>query len=191
MKKWSTVMIMIFGMLLLAACGKQNYEVLAINEEVDICAICNMQVKDDAFATQLTTKDGKNYKFDDIGCMNEWKEQNGTENIGMDYVRDYNDKEWVEFSKSSYVYDETLRTPMAYGMISFKDVASAEAFVKEQGVGTVLTAEELSSHEWKQNKDLMEKDGHAHMDEHTSEDMEGKDTDIEMDMDMTENSNHK
>ena len=88
-------MVLLLGTVILTACG-QKYAAVPINEDVDICAICNMQVKDDAFATQLTTKDGKNLKFDDLGCMNEWKKENGTDNIGMDYVRDYNDKEWIE-----------------------------------------------------------------------------------------------
>lgn len=182
MRKWSLVLTVAISLLILAACGQKKYEPVAINEAVDICVVCNMQVKDDAFATQLTTKDGKNYKFDDIGCMNEWKTTNGTGQIGMDYVRDYNDKSWVEFSKASYVYDETLRTPMAYGVVSFKDQAAAEAFVKEQGLGTVLSAEELASHEWKQNKDMMNMDmpgGEDHMKEHSSE--EGT-TSEEMDM---------
>jgi copper chaperone NosL len=182
MKKWSVALMVVMSLVILAACGQKKYEPVAINEETDICAICNMQVKDDAFATQLTTKDGKNYKFDDIGCMNEWKEQNGTDNIGMDYVRDYNDKEWIEFNKASYIYDESLRTPMAYGVVSFKDKAAAEAFVKEQGVGTVLSAGDLASHEWKQNTDMMNMDmhgGEGHMDEHMSE--EGTNSE-EMDM---------
>ncbi|ASA21473.1 nitrous oxide reductase accessory protein NosL [Paenibacillus donghaensis] len=171
MRKWSAVLILIMGLFVLSACGEKKYEALAINEDVDICVICNMQVKDDAFATQLTTKEGKNYKFDDIGCMNEWKQQNGSDNIGMDYVRDYNDKAWIEFSKASYVYAETLRTPMAYGVISFKDTASAEAFVAEQGVGEVLTAGDLSSHDWKQNTDMMnmEMDGEGHSHSHEEE----------------------
>ncbi|WP_339225020.1 nitrous oxide reductase accessory protein NosL [Paenibacillus sp. FSL H8-0332] len=175
MKRWSLVLMVAMSLVILAACGQKKYEPVAINEDVDICVVCNMQVKDDAFATQLTTKDGKNYKFDDIGCMNEWKTSNGTEQIGMDYVRDYNDKSWIEFSKASYVYDASLRTPMAYGVISFKDKAAAEAFVKEQALGTVLTAGELASHEWKQNKDMMNMDmqsGEGHMEEHSSE--EGK-----------------
>jgi len=184
MKKWIALLLLMMSLLVLAACGGKKYEPLAVNEAVDICVICNMQVKDDAFATQLITKEGKNYKFDDIGCMNEWKKKNGTENIGMEYVRDYNDKEWIEFSKASYVYDETLRTPMAYGVISFKDKASTEAFIKEQGVGTVLTASNLSSHDWKQNTDMMNMDmngGDSHMDEHMSEDHEGMNSDKEMD----------
>lgn len=154
-------MVLLLGTVMLTACG-QKYAAVPINEDVDICAICNMQVKDDAFATQLTTKDGKNFKFDDLGCMNEWKKENGTDNIGIDYVRDYNDKEWIEFNKAIYVYDPSLRTPMAYGIVNFKDKASAEAFVAEQGVGKVMTADELASHDWTQNMDNMNMDGDGH-----------------------------
>lgn len=176
MNKRAVPVLVLLGLLaVMTACGgAKKYEPQAINEEVDVCVICNMQVKDDAFATQLTTKDGKNYKFDDIGCMNEWKQQNGTGNIGMDFVRDYNDKEWIEYKQAAYVYDASLRTPMAYGVISFKDAASAEAFVKEQGVGTVMTAEELENHEWKQNTDMMNMSSHGgegHSHEH--EDKQG------------------
>lgn len=154
-------MILLLGTVMLTACG-QKYAAVPINEDVDICAVCNMQVKDDAFATQLITKDGKTLKFDDLGCMNQWKKENGTDNIGMDYVRDYNDKEWIEFSKATYVYDSSLRTPMAYGIVNFKDKASAEAFVTEQGVGKLMTADELASHEWTQNMDNMNMEGHGH-----------------------------
>lgn len=183
-----TVMVLLFGVLLLTACGKK-YEALPINEDVDICAICKMQVKDDAYATQLTTKYGKNYKFDDIGCMNQWKEENGTDNIGMDFVRDYNDKEWIEYSKATYVYDASLRTPMAYGILNFKDKQSAEAFVTEQGVGTIMTAEDLASHDWKQNTEMMEMMGdHGHSEEGMGEGMhEGTHEENE----STEDSGHK
>jgi len=140
----------------IAGCGKKNYEPQAINEDVDVCVICNMQVKDDAYATQIVTKQGKSLKFDDIGCMNEWKKQNGSDEIGKEYVRDYNDKAWIGFDEAAYVYDETIRTPMAYGVISFKDTASAEKFVQEQGVGKVISAKELASHTWQQSKGMMD-----------------------------------
>jgi len=157
-------------LVMLAGCGNKTYQPQAINEDVDVCVICNMQVKDDAFATQIVLRDGKSLKFDDIGCMNEWKRKNDTSQIGMDFVRDYNDKEWIEFKKATYVYDASIRTPMAYGIVSFKDEASAEAFVAEQGVGQIMSAEELVNHTWKQSKEMMEMPGHM---EHGEEHEEG------------------
>jgi len=166
MKKGMLLLSLVLVVIMLAGCGGKKYEAVPINEDVDVCAICNMQVKDDAFATQLTTKDGKNYKFDDIGCMNEWKTRNGTDNIGMDYVRDYNDKEWIEFGKATYVYDASLRTPMAYGIVSFKDKSSAEAFIAETGVGKLLSANDLATHTWAQNKNGMGQHGHDDSGDH-------------------------
>jgi len=180
MKKWTMVLALAAAFALLTACGGKTYEAVPINEDTDVCAICNMQVKDDAYATQLTTKDGKTYKFDDIGCMNEWKTKNGVDGIGMDFVRDYNDLEWVEFSKATYVYDASIRTPMAYGIVSFKDKASAEAFAAEQGVGKVMSAEDLSKHTWEQNKQGMNMEGmekHAHEAEEGGMDIQGNEAD--------------
>jgi len=179
MKNWTIALIMVMTLVLLAGCGGKKYEAVPINEDVDVCAICKMQVKDDAYATQLTTKDGKSYKFDDIGCMNEWKKTNGTDNIGMDFVRDYNDKEWIEFAKATYVYDASLRTPMAYGIVSFKDKKSAEAFIAEHGVGQLMGADELASHTWEQGQGMMDMHDHMHGDGemHGDGDMHGEKTD--------------
>ncbi|MCM3701659.1 nitrous oxide reductase accessory protein NosL [Paenibacillus macerans] len=160
MKKGIVAMSLILALLAIAGCGTKTYKAQPINEDVDVCVICNMQVKDDAYATQIVTKEGKSLKFDDIGCMNEWKKQNGTDDIGMDYVRDYNDKEWIEFKKATYVYDPSIRTPMAYGIISFKNKESAEQFIKEQGVGQLLSSADLANHSWEQSKDMM--DMHMH-----------------------------
>lgn len=173
MKKWSLALIIMLTFTLLAGCGQDKYAAQAINEDVDVCVVCNMQVKDDAFATQIVTKDGKSLKFDDLGCMYVWKNENGTDDIGKDYVRDYNDKEWIEVSKATYVYDASLRTPMAYGVVSFKDKAAAEAFVAEQGIGQVLSSDELASHAWEQNQDM--KHDHEHGGHGDHEDAPGDD----------------
>lgn len=171
MKKGLVALVILFAFSTLVGCGQKKYTPQAVNEDVDVCVICNMQVKDDAYATQIVTKDGKSLKFDDIGCMNKWKEENGKDNIGMDYVRDYNDKEWVEFNKATYVYDSSIRTPMTYGIVSFKDKQSAEAFIQEQGVGTLLSADDLAKHSWQQSKEMMDMHEHGH--EHTEEEMDG------------------
>ncbi|MCJ8012475.1 nitrous oxide reductase accessory protein NosL [Paenibacillus sp. KQZ6P-2] len=173
MKKWMPAVMLALGVLVVSACGEKKYEAIPINETVDICAVCKMQIKDDVYATQLTMIDGKNYKFDDIGCMEKWEHEHGKEQLGMDFVRDYNDKTWIEHDKATYVYDPSIRTSMAYGVISFKDKKSAEKFVADQGVGTIMSAKELESHDWQQNKEMMK----MMMDEkgHGSEGMKGMD----------------
>lgn len=169
MKKGIFAISLVLVFIAITGCGKKTYQPQAIHEDVDVCVICNMQVKDDAFATQIITKEGKSLKFDDIGCMNEWKSQNGTSEIGMEYVRDYNDKEWIEYDKAAYVYDASIRTPMAYGLISFKDQKSAEQFIQEQGVGQLLSSKELANHTWEQSSDMMDmhSEGESHEGTHT------------------------
>ncbi|QJC53016.1 hypothetical protein HGI30_16515 [Paenibacillus albicereus] len=169
-------------MLVLAACGTKEYGPVPIDESVDKCAICNMTVQDDAFAVQLTTTEGKTFKFDDIGCMNDWKAKNASSKIGGEYVRDYNDKEWIAYGDAYYVYDKDFKTPMAYGVVSFKDKAAAEAFAQEQGKGQLLTAAELGSHSWEQNKDMMMGDAHSHEGD-AGESQDGG-------MDMSDNAGH-
>ncbi|MEI7024198.1 nitrous oxide reductase accessory protein NosL [Paenibacillus sp. y28] len=152
MKKtgWLIVLVLTLAALL-TACGEKKYAAVPINEETDKCAICNMQIKDDAFAVQLTTTDGKNYKFDDLGCMNEWKTKNQTASIGAQFVRDYNNKEWISYEEAAYVYDASFKSPMAYGIYSFKDAKEAQKFIDEQKKGKLMTAADLSSHTWQQN----------------------------------------
>lgn len=184
MKKLNVVCVLLLALFMLAGCGDKN-EALPIHEDTDVCALCNMQVKDDEYAVQLTTKDGKNYKFDDLGCMHKWKEQNGADNISAEYVRDNNNKEWIESDKATYVYDASFRTPMAYGIVNFKDKASAEAYVAKQGVGQMMSAQDLANHEWKQNKDMKHMMGESeHMDDKAMEEMH-------QESDKAEDSSHK
>lgn len=192
MKKWMPAAVLAMVMLT-SACGEKKYTAQPINEEIDICAVCNMQVVDGVYATQLTMADGKNYKFDDIGCMEQWEQEHANEKLGMDFVRDYNDKTWIERGEATYVYDESIRTPMAYGIISFKDKKSAEAYVAKEGVGKIMTAKELEAHDWKQNMDMMNM-GHDHGsdDSHNMDGMDGHDSKgMDMDGKKTESSDHK
>ncbi|MDR9854160.1 nitrous oxide reductase accessory protein NosL [Paenibacillus sp. VCA1] len=170
---WMPVAVVTLGALVMSGCGAKKYEALPIDEAVDICEECKMQVKDGVYATQLTLADGKNYKFDDIGCMEKWEKEHAQEKLGMDFVRDYNDKTWIEHDKATYVYDPSIRTPMAYGVISFTDKKAAEEFVAKEGVGKVMSAEELAHHDWKQNKDMMM--GHEGSGSGDMKDMKGMD----------------
>ncbi|PPA81085.1 nitrous-oxide reductase [Brevibacillus laterosporus] len=158
---------------LITGCGGQSAQPVAINESVDKCDICNMQIADDHNATEIILKDGKALKFDDIGDLFAWIKKNGTEKIDVKFVRDYHSKEWMHLNDATFAYDKEFKTPMAYGVYSFKDKQSAEAFVKEQGKGQILTAEQLNSHNWEMNMDQM-KDMKHHGDmEHKEGDKAG------------------
>jgi len=148
--------------LTIAACGGEKYVPQAINEATDVCVICKMAIKDDAYATQIITKDGQSLKFDDIGCMNTWKTENGTDEIGAAFVRDYNSKQWLRYEKAYYAYDPTYPTPMAYGIVSFESKEDAQSYIDTQGKGTLMTSDELASHSWEVNRDMMNMEHHDH-----------------------------
>ncbi|MFS0821702.1 nitrous oxide reductase accessory protein NosL [Bacillus sp. 1P02SD] len=150
--------------LLIAACGNDEVQPVDINEETDTCEVCNMAVVDNQYATQIVLENGKSMVFDDVGCMYEWIGTNPNEKIAAEFVRDYNDKEWILVDDATYVYNQSVKTPMAYNVISFKDKASAEEFVTENEGSTLMTTDELSDHDWEQNHDMM----HGHDNEHHS-----------------------
>lgn len=173
--------MLVLMMLVLAACSKEKYPPTAINEDVDRCEICNMAIKDDQYATQIITTEGQALKFDDIGCLNTWKEENDQTTIGAAYVRDYNSMEWIKYDKAYYVYDQDIQTPMAYGIISFEEQKDAEAFIAAQGVGTLLTAADLDSHSWETTHGHGDH-SHSHEGEHSHGHEEGDAEHGEMDM---------
>lgn len=155
---WILAGTLLLAVSLLSACGNHEHEPVAVDELTDRCAICNMMVADNRHATQIITKDGQPLLFDDIGCMMEWIAKNGNDNIGISFVRDYDSSAWLKMEEAYYVYDPSIRTPMAYGVVSFADEARAKAFVQELGAGTVLDAASLDDHAWEAN--------HGHHGEH-------------------------
>lgn len=133
----------------LSACGKQEYKPVAVHEHTDRCAICNMSVTDDPHATQIIKKDGQPLLFDDLGCLYEWISQNGRDEIGVAFVRDYHTKEWIKLEDAYYVYDPSIRTPMAYGVISFSDKNAAQDFIDQEAKsGMLMDAAQLDNHKW-------------------------------------------
>ncbi|WKB36789.1 nitrous oxide reductase accessory protein NosL [Terrilactibacillus sp. S3-3] len=141
---------------LVSACGSTP-KAVAIGKN-DVCAYCNMAIKNNQFATEIILKNNKVLKFDDIGCMMKWKKkENSNQKITVLYVRDYKTKEWVNETKATYVYAPGVKTPMAYSVVSFKNKANADKFSKENKGSSVMTANELKSHKWEMDKGMMKK----------------------------------
>ena len=156
------ILLMIVSTMVVVACSSEDYKPVAINEDIDRCVICNMAIKDDQFATQIITTEGQALKFDDLGCLHTWQEENGTATVGATYVRDYNSMQWIKYEKAYYVYDSTIQTPMAYDMISFEEKASAEQYIAEHFAGILMTATDLEEHSWEVNHTMMQSHGADH-----------------------------
>ncbi|MBE1555908.1 nitrous oxide reductase accessory protein NosL [Sporosarcina limicola] len=142
-RKW---LVAILAVSILSGCGKNAaFEPVDINTDIDVCDVCNMSITAVNYATEVIMKDGSVEKFDDIGCMVDFM-GGATKETGALFVRDANTGEWIEAQKASYLLNDDYWTPMMYGVISFKDDASAELFSTDNGEGSKLTFDEVVEH---------------------------------------------
>nr|WP_062352552.1 nitrous oxide reductase accessory protein NosL [Bacillus kwashiorkori] len=163
MKKITILVILLS--LILGACGNKSAKPVTINEETAKCEICNMAVADNQFATQVVLESGKAYLFDDIGCMFEWFSENDTKEIAGSFVRDYHTSEWIEMEDATYVYDQNVRTPMAYNVISFIKEADAKSYINNNH-GNLLKYDDLKKHAWPVNQEMKEMNKMEHKKQH-------------------------
>jgi copper chaperone NosL len=90
----------------------------------DQCAQCRMAVSNDAFASEIITKDGEVFKFDDLGCQEKFlKEKSGLAIAAM-FVKDYQSRTWLSKEKS-VIIRTSLKTPMGSGKVAVADSAQA------------------------------------------------------------------
>lgn len=104
--------------------------------EDDMCAFCNMKVYPEAdpmgvFTAQAKTADGEYVFFDDSGCLLNSPRRDDVE-YEETWVRDYVTSEWID-ADSAIPVKADIKTPMKYGYAFFKDQASAEKFIAENG----------------------------------------------------------
>ncbi|HZW67000.1 MAG TPA: nitrous oxide reductase accessory protein NosL, partial [Pseudogracilibacillus sp.] len=83
------------------------YEAEDVSEN-DVCEVCAMAVPDNQHAAQIVLTNDRSIKFDDIGCMHGWIDENGEDEIGTAFVRDFNTEEWFDFEEATFVYDEEI-----------------------------------------------------------------------------------
>lgn len=140
------IVFSLFLLLMLAGCNHQgSYEPVDINPDIDVCEICNMSITEVGYATEAILKNGAVEKFDDIGCMVEFLNEQ-TEEPAAIYVKDTLSGEWIPSKEALYVFNEKYWTPMMYGVVSFKDKDSMNQYMEENGQGAELTFEQVVDH---------------------------------------------
>ncbi|MEC1718175.1 nitrous oxide reductase accessory protein NosL [Schinkia azotoformans] len=143
--------------LLLASCGQVGTIMPeAIDEEVDICEACTMMVQDNQYSAQIVTTNGKVFKFDDIGCMAMYINDNLP--VGQLYARDFYSHEWMEVEQAYFVFTKDVETPMNYGFLAFSSKTNVEKFLAESSGQEMM---------WNQVKETMKERSRHNENEHT------------------------
>jgi copper chaperone NosL len=113
----------------LFGCGSSEIKPVDIYPE-DMCAQCRMAVSAPAFASEIITADGEVFKFDDLGCLEKFKEKSTDRKIAATFVKDYETKKWLPYERSTIV-QTSIKTPMGSGKVAFTDSSQAKAYLKK------------------------------------------------------------
>ena len=111
---------------LVVACGPSELKPVDLYPE-DICSACRMAISDESFAAEIITASQEIFKFDDIGCMERFRQQSTGLKIAVIFVKDYESKSWMPYALSVIVRTG-IKTPMGSGKAAFPDSAKAAAF---------------------------------------------------------------
>jgi len=109
------------------------------------CAECGMAIhKDGRTGSEVIVKGGKVDYFCDLGDMLVYYEvMKKKQDVAAIYVKDYGTGVWVEGRSAVYLSGTKVATPMRYGILAFKDKASAEKFRKEKGGDKAYSFDEI------------------------------------------------
>ena len=119
MKFLTTVLLMV----LFLGCSQEEQTKGAskMHWDRDMCARCVMVISDRKNSVQVQEKNSKKvYKFDDIGCMVIWAQEEKISwiNNSSIWVTDVVTGEWIDARKAMYTSDNI--TPMSYGYSAYK-----------------------------------------------------------------------
>jgi len=99
------------------------------------CSECGMAIpRDGRTASEVIHKNGKVDYFCDLGDMMVYYEVlKDKQGVAAIYVKDYESGRWVEGRSAAYLTGTKAATPMKYGILAFRDRASAEKFRAANG----------------------------------------------------------
>ncbi len=130
-KKNSLAAIALISLLFIAGC-KPKPEKIAIGK--DNCTECKMTIMDLRFGSEIVTKKGKVYKFDDTHCLAGFLERRGVELSSISktlFVNYNNPDEFVDVGSAEFVVSSQLKSPMAGHAAAFKNKTEAEKKSRE------------------------------------------------------------
>ena len=114
----------------------------AIRYGRDACAHCRMHMATPGFAAERRDAKGVLHKYDDIGCLLTAASHGAS---GEVWVEDHAGGGFVPLLSATFV-KSPFTTPMAYGVVAFRDPSAAAAFAG-QHAGRIVPLESLLTEE--------------------------------------------
>jgi copper chaperone NosL len=121
---------LILAVMMLVGCGSSEIKPVDVYPE-DMCAYCRMAVSDQRFAAEIISETRDVFKFDDIGCMENFQKKSASLKLAAQFVKDYETKKWVPLEDATIV-NTNMFTPMGSGKVAFSDRSKAEEFLKQR-----------------------------------------------------------
>jgi copper chaperone NosL len=141
MKKDIIKILVVTISMFTASCSSSQPEPISLNK--DQCEFCKMTISDGHFGSELLTKKGRVYKFDDIGCMARYAQAGDKADFASYYVNDFTkDNALINAETATYVSSDDLNSPMGGNYAAFDNEAKAKEFIMRHK-GTLTTWEEI------------------------------------------------
>lgn len=102
----------------------------------DACYTCKMGIVDPKFGSELVTKKGKVYKFDDLGCMVRWMKSGSIDLSSLSHtlvINFENQNDLLNVHEGYFVVGADIRTPMNFNTAAFSTLESAQKFASKPG----------------------------------------------------------
>lgn len=115
-----------------SGCGTKDQKPVDIFPE-DMCAFCRMAVSDQRFASEILTEGGEVFKFDDLGCFDEFIAGRPELKTAGQYVKDFETKAWLR-REDAVIVRTGLSTPMGSGRIALQDSTRAREIARQYPV---------------------------------------------------------
>jgi copper chaperone NosL len=126
--QYITIMTLPIILFSLFSCEPTKPDAIKLNS--DNCDNCGMTISNPKFAAVLFTTKGRTYKFDDISCLLDYKNDNKEKAIGAGlYVSNFlNDNNLMPAEIAVYIKGDNVKSPMGGNIAAFENKESANTY---------------------------------------------------------------
>ncbi|MBK7665996.1 MAG: nitrous oxide reductase accessory protein NosL [Sphingobacteriaceae bacterium] len=114
-----------------SSCEPSKPDAIKLNS--DNCDNCGMTISNPKFATVLFTTKGRTYKFDDISCLLDYKNENKERTNGAAlYVANFlGENQLLPVETAIYVKGENVKSPMGGNIAAFENKENATKYAAD------------------------------------------------------------